>query len=276
MPEIEISTVGVEKLLKNLNPAKAPGPDGISARVLKELSHEIAPSLAMIFRQSYDTGKIPSGWKVAHVSPVYKKGEHYKPSNYRPISLVSIPCKVMEHIIVSNTMQHFEDNNILTPNQHGFRASHSCETQLIELTDEITRNLDNSVQTDIIILDFAKAFDKVNHSLLIHKIQSYGITGKSNKWIKDFLADRQQAVVVNGCKSNKIHVRSGVPQGSVLGPCLFLAYINDLPSRVKSNTRLFADDTAVDRKIRSPADAKSLQADLDHGSSLMSGAYKRP
>ena len=133
--------------------------------------------------------------------------EYYKPSNYRPISLVSIPCKVMEHIVVSNTMRHLEDNKILAPNQHGFRAKHSCETQLIELTDEITRNLDNSTQTDIIILDFAKAFDKVNHSLLIHKLHSYGITGKSNRWIKDFLADRQQSVVVHGCKSSKIQVR---------------------------------------------------------------------
>ena len=263
MPDLLISTDGVEKLLKNLDPSKAPGPDGISARVLKELAHEIAPSLSLVYRRSYDMGKVPSGWKVAHVTPVYKKGEHYKPSNYRPISLVSIPCKVMEHIVVSNTMRHLEDNKILAPNQHGFRAKHSCETQLIELTDEITRNLDNSTQTDIIILDFAKAFDKVNHSLLIHKLHSYGITGKSNRWIKDFLADRQQSVVVHGCKSSKIQVRSGVPQGSVLGPCLFLAYINDLPSRVKSNTRLFADDTAVDRKIKSPNDAKSLQADLD-------------
>ena len=119
MPDLVINTAGVAKLLTNLDPSKAPGPDGIAARVLKELAHEIAPSLSLIYRRSYAMGKVPTGWKVAHVSPVYKKGEHYKPSNYRPISLVSIPCKVMEHIVVSNTMRHLEENNILRPNQHG-------------------------------------------------------------------------------------------------------------------------------------------------------------
>ena len=165
--------------------------------------------------------------------------------------------------MVSKMMNHLEQNHILVPNQHGFRAKHSCETQLIQLTDELTRNLDCGIQTDLIVLDFAKAFDKVNHSLLIHKLANYGITGNSNRWIADFLANRHQSVVVDGSKSNAIHVRSGVPQGSVLGPCLFLVYINDLPCRVKSNTRLFADDTAIDRKITSQDDQLLLQADLD-------------
>ena len=165
--------------------------------------------------------------------------------------------------MVSNLMGYLESNCILTPNQHGFRAGHSCESQLIEFTYELTRNLDKNIQTDVVVLDFAKAFDKVNHSLLIHKLNSYGVTGKTNTWIKNFLEDRHQAVVVDGQKSSTIAVRSGVPQGSVLGPCLFLVYINDLPTKVKSNTRLFADDTAVDRQIRSPDDAKGLQADLD-------------
>ena len=144
---------------------------------------------------------------------------------------MSIPCKVLEHIVVSNTMRHLEENNILTPNQHGFRAKHSCETQLIEMTDEITRNLDNSTQTDIIILDFTKAFDKVNHSLLIHKLHSYGITGKSNR-IKDFLADKHQAVVVHGCKSIKDPGTVRCPIGFCprLMPVLDIHYINDLPN----------------------------------------------
>ena len=115
----------------------------------------------------------------------------------------------------------------------------------------------------MIFLDFAKAFDKVNHSLLTYKLQQYGVRGQTNKWIKDFLKDRSQRVVVDGCRSSSIHVKSGVPQGSVLGPCLFLCYINDLPEKVVSNTRLFADDTAIDRIIRSEEDTALLQKDLD-------------
>ena len=127
----------------------------------------------------------------------------------------------------------------------------------------MSKNIDDGFQTDVIVLDFAKAFDRVNHSILCKKIESYGIDGDTNRWIKDFLTDRKQKVVVDGESSDTIHVKSGVPQGSVLGPCLFLAYINDLPEQVTSNARLFADDTAVDRKIESCNDQASLQADLD-------------
>ena len=159
-------------------------------------------------------------------------------------------------------MSHLERHNILVANQHGFRKGHSCETQLLELTNDITRNLDEGHQTDIIVLDFAKAFDKVNHSLLVMKLDHYGIRGNVNGWIESFLTDRQQAVVVEGSRSEFAGVRSGVPQGSVLGPCLFLVYINDLPAKVKSNTRLFADDTALDRLIRAIIDTITLQEDL--------------
>ena len=197
------------------------------------------------------------------MTPVYKKGEHYKASNYRPISLTSICCKVLEHVLVSNIMAHWEKYNVLVPNQHGFRGKRSCESQLIELTDELSKNIDQGYQTDVIVLDFAKAFDRVNHSLLCEKIKSYGITGKTNEWIQSFLNERKQKVVIDGESSETINVRSGVPQGSVLGPCLFLAYINDLPDKVSSNSRLFADDTAVDRKITSTEDQMTLQRDLD-------------
>ena len=160
-------------------------------------------------------------------------------------------------------MKHWEENNTLTSSQHGFRANHLCESQLLELTDEITKNLDKGVQTDIVVLDFAKAFDKVNHCLLIKKLECYGISGAIGRWIKDFLSNRSQAVVVDGMKSDTIPVKSGVPQGSVLGPCLFLAYINDLPDHITSNARIVADDTAVDRRIKSLVDTVGLQKDLD-------------
>ena len=159
MPEINITIQGVEKLLSGLDPNKATGPDGISPRILKELSHEIAPSLAIIFNKSLDSGTVPTEWKKAYVSPVFKKGAHYDPINYRPISLTCICCKLMEHIIVSNLMTHLETQNILCPEQHGFRRGHSCETQLLEFVEEVGDGLDSGNPSDIIIMDFAKAFD---------------------------------------------------------------------------------------------------------------------
>ena len=158
--------------------------------------------------------------------------------------------------------QHFETHCILNDNQHGFRRGRSCETQLLEFVEELTTNLEGGRQTDIIILDFAKAFDRVNHSLLVHKLQCYGIKGSTITWIANFLSDRRQAVVVDGSCSSYARVRSGVPQGSVLGPCLFLAYINDLPEKLTALSRLFADDTAVYRMVYSGTDQVQLQQDF--------------
>ena len=160
----------------------------------------------------------------------------------------------MEHIMVSSIMQHFEIHCILSDNQHGFRRGRSCKTQLLEFVEELTTNLEGGRQTDIIILDFAKAFDRVNHSLLVHKLQCYGIRGSTVTWIANFLSHQHQAVVVNDSCSSYARVRSGVPQGSVLGPCLFLAYINDLPEKLTALSRLFADDTAAYRVVYSGTD----------------------
>ena len=262
MPEIEIDQKGIEKLLKNLNPTKACGPDGLSPRVLKELATDIAPILTIIFKSSLRTGIVPQDWRTALVSPVYKKGGHYEPINYRPVSLTCIPCKIMEHVIVSNIMKHLEDQDILCDEQHGFRRKRSCETQLLKFYDDITMGLDNGYPSDVIIMDFAKAFDRVNHSLLVHKLEYYGIQGMVNKWIESFLSDRTQSVVVEGEASSTIQVRSGVPQGSVVGPCLFLLYINDLPNRVSSISKLFADDTLLHRLMKNDNDTKTLQEDL--------------
>ena len=159
-------------------------------------------------------------------------------------------------------MKHAERANILFPLQHGFRKGRSCETQLIEFTDDITKNMENGKQTDVLIMDFSKAFDKVSHSLLLHKLDHYGIRGKTNRWIQSFLTRRSQSVVVEGQKSQSVDVESGVPQGSVLGPSLFLFYINDIPTGIDSTVRLFADDTVVYLTISSDKDCSVLQADL--------------
>ena len=169
----------------------------------------------------------------------------------------------MEHIVVSTIMNHGDRNNIFYPLQHGFRKSRSCETQLLEFIDDVTRIMEDGKQTDVIIMDFSKAFDKVSHSLLSHKLHHYGIQDKLNKWIENFLVGRTQAVMVEGVTSSYVSVESGVPQGSVLGPSLFLYYINDIPDGLKSTIRLFADDTIIYLAIKSNDDAKSLQEDLD-------------
>ena len=212
---------------------------------------------------SLETGEVPSDWLTANVTPIYKKGEKYKAENYRPVSLTCICCKLMEHVVTSHIMNHADKNNILYPLQHGFRKNRSCETQLIELIDDLTNNMSSGKQTDILVMDFSKAFDKVCHSLLLHKLDHYGIRGKVNKWIASFLANRSQSVVVDGENSTFIDVESGVPQGSVLGPSLFLFYINDMPEGIKSTVRLFADDTISYLIIACDQDTNELQEDLD-------------
>ena len=262
MADFSITTDGISKMLQNLNPFKACGPDQIKPRILKELHQQISPILQIIYTKSLKTGEIPADWKRANVAPVFKKGSKSNPENYRPISLTCICSKVMEHIVVSNIMNHADLYNILKSNQHGFRSKLSCETQLLSFIQELHENLQNGLCTDIIIMDFAKAFDKVSHNKLIYKLHSYGIQGDVLNWIKSFLSDRTQKVVVENCVSHEEPVFSGVPQGSVLGPCLFLFFINDLPDSVISDVRLFADDTVLYRNIKSYNDYVILQNDL--------------
>ena len=187
MDAIHITPHGVKKLMMILDPNKATGPDGISPRILKELAEELAPGLTTIFQSSLATGLVPADWKDAHVTPIYKKGEQYDPANYRPVSLTCVACKLMEHVVVSAMMQHFDAHNVLADNQHGFRRGRSCETQLLGLTEELMSNLEGGKQTDVLVLDLAKAFDRVNHSLLAHKLRNYGVQGAALAWIESFL-----------------------------------------------------------------------------------------
>ena len=164
--------------------------------------------------------------------------------------------------MASGISKHFTEQNILSELQHGFREKRSCETQLIMLVDELSKSMQSGKQTDLILLDFSKAFDKVAHEKLLSKLHFYGIRGNILNWIKDFLDNRTQSVILNGTNSDNIAVSSGVPQGSVLGPILFLAYINDLPEQVRSRVRLFADDTAMYLALDKQADSEILQKDL--------------
>ena len=232
MGEITVDPKGTLKLLNGLKVHKAPGPDGLSARVLKECSSEIAPILAFIYNESLAQGTVPDDWRQANVAPVYKKGEKYDAANYRPVSLTCICCKTLEHIIVSNINKHLSLENILADCQHGFRSQRSCETQLVQFFHDMVSNLDRAQnrghrQTDVIIMDFAKAFDKVPHKRLLYKLHYYGIRGSTHKWIASWLSERYQKVVLDGQASDPVPVLSGVPQGSVLGgTTLAIKYIS--------------------------------------------------
>ena len=262
MPAIKVNTKGVHKLLSNLNPTKAAGPDDIPCRLLKELASELAPVLTLLFNKSLASGELPGIWKHARVQPVFKKGDRSLPGNYRPISLTCVCCKLLEHIVTSEISSHLNKYNIITDAQHGFRKKRSCESQLILTVDDLAATVDKAGQTDTILLDFSKAFDKVPHKRLLLKLDHYGIRGQTKRWIENFLVGRTQQVVVEGETSTIGPVISGVPQGSVLGPLLFLAFINDLENGLHSRVRLFADDTILYAPIVSPDDAVHLQEDL--------------
>ena len=260
--ELHVEAEGVAHLLKQLSPNKASGPDAIPNRILKEVAHEISPFMAHLFNTSLQFGQLPKEWTQANVSPIYKKGSRHDPANYRPVSLTCVCCKVLEHIICKHMLNHLEEHEVLTNLQHGFRSGFSCETQLLITSHDIIQDFDKKKQTDLVILDFSKAFDTVPHDRLLAKLAHIGINGKINAWIKSFLTCRSQKVIVDGECSSAVTVDSGVPQGSVLGPLLFLCHINDLPDRVNSQVRMFADDCLLYRNVTSEHDHILLQEDL--------------
>ena len=198
MPEIQVTERGVLKLLQALNISKDAGPDGIRPRVLKELSSELAPIFTLLFQASIHQQSLPDIWKHANVNPIHKKADKTNPSNYRPVSLTCISCKLLEHIICSSLMQHLTRHNILYLLQHGFREKRSCKSQLLEFVHDIAFNVQKGHQNDVVVMDFAKAFDKVAHTRLIYKLSSYGVKGNTLGWIGSFLSGRSQKVVPEG------------------------------------------------------------------------------
>ena len=263
LSDVVISPEAVELKLRALKVTGAPGPDDMHPRVLQEAHHTLCVPLAHLFRRSLDTGSLPRDWRVARVVPIHKKGDRQDPNNYRPVSLTAVPCKVLESLIRDQLMAYLTEQGLLSDHQHGFRPRRSCSTQLLEVLDAWTRELESANPVDVIYLDFRKAFDSVPHLRLLRKLQSYGISGKLLDWIRAFLIGRKQQVVLDGHQSEWADVASGVPQGSVLGPLLFLIYVNDLPENVHCDVKLFADDTKMYSCVSSAIEASLLQSDLD-------------
>ena len=217
----------------------------------------------LVFEKSLRKGVLPSDWKEAQVTPLFKKGEKSSPGNYRPDSLTSLICKVMEGIVRDSRIDHLNSNKLLSGRQHGFVSGRSCGTDLLATLDYRTSLLDSWSSVDAIYLDFSKAFDSVPHERLKVKLRALGVQGEGLAWIDDFLTNRCRRVCGNGQLSDWANVRSGMPQGCVLGPSLFVAFINDLPESVSGLCFMYSDDTKVYGEVDSEGDIKKLQSDLD-------------
>ena len=261
--DVKITTKEIIAAIDEISPYSAPGPDKIPAILIKECKNEIAPALTILWQKSLDTGQIPSELLKQTIIPIFKKENKSLASNYRPISLTSHLIKIFERVLRYQLIKHLESNNLITQHQHGFRNKRSTLTQLLHHLDSVLEILENDENADIIYLDLAKAFDKVNHKILLNKLDKMKVSGKVLTWIEKFLVNRTQQVVVNGIKSKPAHVLSGVPQGTVLGPALFIVYMNNITEFIKTVIiKLFADDSKLIASISNQSDREKLMDDL--------------
>jgi len=252
------------EIIKSINVNKAHGPDNISGRMIKLCGENLALPLSIIYTNIINTGIFPTLWKSANVTPTHKKENKQLIKNYRPISLIPIFSKIFEKILFRRMYNFFVMNNLITNNQSGFRPNDSVTNQLISLVDSIHSSLDINLEVRCVFLDMSKAFDKVWHEGLLFKLRQNGINGKLLILLENYLKNRKQRVVINGSESDWGDIESGVPQGSVLGPLLFLIYINDLEDGIKSQVKFFADDTSLFSIVHDPSiSATELNHDLN-------------
>lgn len=255
----------VSRIIKTLNVRSAGGPDGVPPLFFKKTIFSLCQPLAFLFQVMFDDGYLPPIWRQAYITAIHKKGDSTLPSNYRPVSLTCTACKIMESVIKDQLMSYLLVKGLISKQQHGFIKKHSTATNLLECTHDWTVAMHGHKSVDAIYIDFSRAFDSVVHSKLIFKLSSYGIAGTLLQWIQAFLSCRSQCVVLEHCFSDWLPVLSGVPQGSVLGPILFILFINDIADICQGTIshKLFADDLKLYSTIESDCDRASLQKALE-------------
>lgn len=260
--KIELSEETILGVINNINASKGAGPDGIPPMFIKKSAKILTVPLKIIFNKSLSNGSFPAIWKLANVIPVYKKGDRTFVNNYRPISILSAFPKIFEAAVVPFITKFFKP--ILSEHQHGFTSNRSTSTNLLTFITDITKSVDSHDQVDAIYTDFSSAFDKVDHNILLRKISDYGINGSLLNWLQSYLSNRTQRVTACGYNSVSYKVTSGVPQGSHIGPILFLMFINDICNYIRhSNYSLFADDLKLYKVVKNSDDVLHLQKDLD-------------